>query len=35
MDRVDPYTEDCRYVDFRDDGSGSIVGVFDLRLEQA
>lgn len=33
-DGVDTKTEDCRYVDFKDDGNGGVVGVFDIYLEK-
>lgn len=34
-DGTDANTEDCRYVDFQDDGNGGIAGIFDVYLDQA
>ncbi|MGI9541782.1 MAG: hypothetical protein ACR2MX_00910 [Cyclobacteriaceae bacterium] len=35
IDRTDTNTEECRYVDFQDDGSGGIAGTFDIYLQKA
>ncbi|MCB0738583.1 MAG: hypothetical protein KDC92_13790 [Bacteroidetes bacterium] len=35
QDGTDTNTEDCRYVEFKDDGNGGIVGEFDIYLKKS
>lgn len=35
IDRTDTNTEDCRYVDYQEDGAGGIMGKFDIYLQKA